>query len=238
MLKYMMKSLPSEYVFGGYSVRKSTAVLSRKEDNKIYYDKFLYTYLDNFLSFYILMEDGNYMNVETGDRVPLLNAEDLMSKHMKFEDKLDEEYERDKIIGVFGIRRMEELIKQVDDLNVANGAEELRLKGLIEPKKAYMGMEITGTISSFNKATGRRRDYITIPPVKYGEDDTYQSVIGDELDFFDFMSNKDDETIVNDLIKLNSSMDGVDNIRDGKEIVITKGTEGQAGTVEIKDNYE
>ena len=33
-------------------------------------------------------------------------------------------------------------------------------------------------------------------------------------------------------------MDGVDNIRDGKEIVITKGTEGQAGTVEIKDNYE
>ena len=45
MLKYMMKNLADEYVFGGYSVRKSTAVLSRKEDNKIYYDKFLYTYL-------------------------------------------------------------------------------------------------------------------------------------------------------------------------------------------------
>ena len=56
MLKFMMKNLSAEFVFGGYSVRKNTAVLSRKVDNKIYYDKFLYTYIENNLSFYILME--------------------------------------------------------------------------------------------------------------------------------------------------------------------------------------
>lgn len=237
MLKYMMKTLPGEFVFAGYSVRKSTAVLSRKEDNKIYYDKFLYTYVDNFLSFYILMEDGNYLNVETNERVPLLNAEDIMSKHLKMDEELDEEYERDKIVGVFGIRNMETLIKQVDDMNVANEAQEARLKGLIEPKKSYMGMEITGSIAAFNKATRRRADYVTVPPVKYGEDDTYRSVIGDEIDYFDFMSNKEADAIIDDLMKLDQSLDGVDNVRDGKEIIITKGTDGEAGTVEVKDNY-
>ena len=233
----MMKSLPGEYVFGGYSVRKSTAVLSRKEENKIYYDKFLYTYVDNFLSFYIQMEDGTYMNVETGDRVPLLNAEDLMSKHLPIDAELEEEYERDKIIGVFGIRNMETLIKQVDDMNIANNVQEARLKGLIEPKKAYMGFEITSTIAAFNKATRRRADYVTVPPIKYGEEDVYYSIIGDELDYFDFMSNKEDDAIIDDLMKLDQSIDGVDNVRDGKEIIITKGTDGQAGTVEIKENY-
>lgn len=238
MLKYMMKNLAGEYVFGGYSVRKSTAVLSRKEDNKIYYDKFLYTYLDNFLSFYILMEDGSYMNVETNDRVPLITAEELMSKHLPANEVLEEDYERDKIIGVFGIRNMEALIKQVDDMNIANNAQEARLKGLIEPKKSYMGFEITSTIAAFNKATRRKADYIVVPPIKYGEEDTYKSIIGDELDYFDFMSNKDDDTIIDDLMKLNKCIDGVDNLRDGKEIVITKGAEGEAGTVEIKDSFE
>lgn len=238
MLKFMMKNLSAEFVFGGYSVRKNTAVLSRKVDNKIYYDKFLYTYIENNLSFYILMDDGTYMNVETNDRVPLLTAEDLMSRHLRPDEKLDEEYERDKIIGVFGIRNMEKLIKKVDELNIANNAEELRLKGLIEPKKAYLGMEINATISSFNKAINRVKGEVMVPPIRYGEDDTYNSVIGDELDFFDFMSNKDDDAIIDDLIKLNESMDGVDNIKEGKEIVITKGVDGEAGTVEIRDNYQ
>lgn len=238
MLKYMMKNLPGDYVFGGYSVRKSTAVLSRKEDNKIYYNKFLYTYVDNFLSFYTLMDDGTYRNVETGDRVPLLSAEELMSKHLPLNEEIDEEYERDKIIGVFGVRNMEALIKQVDDMNIANDAHEARLKGLIEPKKAYMGFEITSTIAAFNKATRRRADYVTVPPIKYGVEDTYNSIIGDEIDFFDFVSNKDADVIIDDLMKLAKSIDGVDNIRAGKEIIITKGVEGQAGTVEVKDSYQ
>ncbi len=238
MLKYMMKSLPGEYVFGGYSVRKSLSVLSRKEDNKIYYDKFLYTYVDNFLSFYILMDDGTYMNVETGDRVPLLSAEEIMSKHLNVNEEIEEEYERDKIVGVFGVRDVETLVKQVDDLNIANDAQEVRLKGLIEPKKSYMGFEITSTIAAFNKATGRRADYVTVPPIKYGGDDTYKSIIGDELDYFDFMSNKEADAIIDDLIKLDQSIDGVDNVRDGKEIVITKSSEGTVATVEIKDNYQ
>ena len=234
MLKYMMKNLPADFIFGGYSVRKSSAVLSKRVDNKIYYDKFLYTYIDNFLTFYILMEDGSYMNVETNDRVPLMTAEDLMSKHLKFDEVLDEDYERDKIIGVFGVRNMETLVKQVDDMNIANNAEELRLKGLIESKSSYMGMEVAGTIASFNKATNRVKGIITVPPIKYGIVDTYNSIIGDELDFFDFLSNKDDDVIMDDLIRLNESLDGVDNLKEGKEIIVTK-NENEDRSVNIYD---
>ena len=232
MLKFMMKNIPAEYIFGGYNVRKNIVVLSKKVGNTISYDKFMYTYIDTFLSFYILMEDGSYMNVETNDRVPLLTAEDLMSKHLKMDEELDEEYDKDKIIGVFGIRNMDTIIKQVDDLNIANNAEELRLKGIIEPKKAYMGMEVNGTISSFNKAVKRSRTEIVVPPIKSSFEDDYNSVIGDELDYFDFVSNKDSDTIINDLLKLNESMDGVDNVKSGKEIVINS----IDGSVDIKDN--
>lgn len=214
MLKFMMKNLSAEFVFGGYSVRKNTAFANRRVGSRVFYDRFVYTYIDTFLSFYILMEDGTYMNVETKDRVPLLTAEDLMSKHLKPGEDFEETYEREKIIGVFGVRQMDALVKQVDDLNSSNGVEEVRLKGLIEPKKAYMGMEINAIILSFNKATNRTRKEIIIPPIKYDFDDEYESVLGDEIDYFDFVSNKDADAIIDDLIKLNDSMDGVGNLKD------------------------
>ena len=43
------------------------------------------------------------------------------------------------------------------------------------------------------------------------------------MDFFDFMSNKSSDEIIRDLKKLDDNLDGVGNIKAGKEIVITKG---------------
>jgi hypothetical protein len=77
-----------------------------------------------------------------------------------------------------------------------------------------MGMEINATISSFNKATNRTRKEVMIPAIKYDFDDEYESVLGDEIDFFDFVSNKDADAIIDDLIKLNDSMDGVGNLKE------------------------
>ena len=129
------------------------------------------------------------------------------------DEELEEEYDKEKIIGVFGVRTMNEIVKQVDDLNIANNAEELRLKGIIELKKAYMGMEVNGTIASFNKAVRRSLTEVIVPPIKSSFDDEYNSIIGDELDYFDFVSNKDSDTIIDDLIKLNNSIDGVGNLK-------------------------
>ena len=101
-----------------------------------------------------------------------------------------------------------------------------------------MGMEVNGAINSFNRALKREKKSITVPPVKYSEEDVYQSLIGDEMDYFDFMSNKTSDEIIRDLGKINDSLDGVGNVKDGKEIVITKGGDGEASSVTIKNVYK
>ena len=54
-------------------------------------------------------------------------------------------------------------------------------------------------------------------------------------DFFDFMSNKDSDTIVSDLKKLHDTLDGVGNLRDGVEIQVIKGDEGNPSTVVVNE---
>ena len=63
MFGYTFKQLPAKYLFGGYSVRKSYTIMTRVEDGKVIYDTFLLTYMYNYLSFYILMDNGKYKNV-------------------------------------------------------------------------------------------------------------------------------------------------------------------------------
>ena len=233
----MLKNIPEKYVFAGYSVRKSLTIMTSIENGRTVYDTFLYTYVDNYLSFYILMEDGTYKNVEKNISVPEATAEDLMSKHIgrgRVEDTEEyQHYDKETIVGVFGLRGIEELMKQVDEMNAAAQNEDIKLAGLIDVKSSYMGMEITGAINAFNRALKYDKGQITVPPIQYGPDDTYKSLIGDEMDYFDFMSNKDSDTIIRDLKKLDDYIDGVGNVKAGKEIVITKGTDGMAGTVSI-----
>ena len=52
--------LYSKYVFAGYSVRQGLSVMMTNMDGKMVYDVFLYSYVDNYLSMYFLMENGNY----------------------------------------------------------------------------------------------------------------------------------------------------------------------------------
>lgn len=237
MFNYMLKNLPAKYVFAGYSVRKSFTIMTSIENGKIVYDSFLYTYVDNYLSFYIQMEDGSYKNVEKNISVPEINAEELMSKHLlrgKLEDDEEyQQYDRDTIVGVFGLRNMAELMKQVDEMNTSANAEEARITGLLDIKNAYMGMEVIGAINAFNKALRYDKGYITVPPIAKDANDDYKSLIGDEMDFFDFMSNKSSDEIIRDLKKLDDNLDGVGNIKDGKEIVITKGEDGEASTISV-----
>ena len=133
MFNYMLKNIPAKYVFGGYSVRKSFTIMTSIENGKLVYDSFLFTYVDNYLSFYVLMDDGNYKHVESGVAVPEIKAEELMSKHLA-RGKVDEDeysqYERDKIVGVFGLRNMEEIMRQTDQMNVDSKTEDIKLTGL------------------------------------------------------------------------------------------------------------
>ena len=240
MFGYTFKNIPAEYIFAGYNVRKSLSVMTSNENGKIVYDTFLYTYVDNYLSFYLLMDNGMYKNIDEKVEVPLINAEELMSKHLargKLEDTEEyENYSKDKIIGVFGIRDMETLMKQVDTMAKENNLNEMSLEAMLDVKKQYMGMEVTGTINKFNSLLNYPKGTICIPAITYGQDDPFKSLIGDEMDFFDFMSNKDSDTIINDFKKLDDSLDGIGNVKDGKSVNIVKNEEEGSSQLEIKDN--
>ena len=240
MFGMAFSNIPAKYVFAGYSVRKSVTIMTNVENGKIVYDTFLYTYIDNYLSFYLLMDNGKYKNVAYKVEVPELKAEDLMSKHLsrgRVVDLDEYNYDKDKIIGVFGLRNIEDLMHQVDDMKKKDNTADISLEAMLDVKPQYMGVEINGIIASFNKYLHYDKGMITIPALKIDENDKYQSIIGDELDFYDFMSNKDSDTIVRDLKNLSEALDGVGNIKEGKEVIITKGDENSAGSLEIKDAH-
>lgn len=239
MFGYMFKNLPAKYIFAGYGVRKSLTILTTEENGKIIYDVFLYTYVDNYLSFFLQMENGKYKSVDFNVEVPETSAEELVSRHlsrglMKNMDDY-EEYDRETLVGVFGLRNIEVLMKQTDEMKKQNSEGfDVSLEAMLDIKAQYMGIEVIGVINNFNKCLKYDKGRITIPPITYGPDDPYKSLIGDEMDYFDFMSNKDSDKIIQDLKKLADSLDGIGNIKSGREITITKSSESEAASVSVK----
>ncbi len=217
MFGYMLKNLPAKYVFAGYSIRKSYTIMTSVINGRVVYDIFLYTYIDNYLSFYLLMENGKYKNVNTNEEVPLATAEDLISKHIaRGKPKDEDEYEtvdKEKIVGVFGIRNIETLVKQVDEKAKESENMDVSLEAMLDIKSQYMGMEIIGTINRFNSLLKYPKGVITIPAIKNSIDDPYESIIGDEMDFYDLVTNKSSDEIVAELKRLSEQLDGIGNIK-------------------------
>jgi hypothetical protein len=209
-------------------------------NGKMVYDVFIYSYVDNYLSFYTLMESGKYKNVSTGEEVPEATAEDIMSKHLYRGPNKDASaygtYDKDKIVGVFGVRNIETLMKETDEIAKKDDTKDVSLQAFLDVKNQYMGMEIMGVINRFNGYLKWEKDTITVPAIKYGLDDEFNSVIGDEMDFFDFMSNKDSDQIIREINILKDSTDGIGNVKKGMEIKINKAEdEKSASTLEVID---
>lgn len=231
----MLKNLPSKYVYAGYSIRKSLTIMTSNINGHIVYDVFLYTYVDNYLSFYLQMDNGKYKNVNYNIMVDEADAEDLISRHLSRGSVINtddyEEYDKNNIVGVFGLRNIETLIKQVDDMKKEDPENhDISLEALMDVKNQYMGMEIVGVINQFNKCLKYEKGMITVPPIKKDMTDDYESLIGDEMDYFDFMSGKDSDQIIRELKLLDDTLDGVGNVKDGKEIIISKSEEEGAGS--------
>ena len=243
MFGYALKNLPAKYVFAGYSIRKSITILTKEVNGEVIYDTFEYTYLDNYLSLYFLMDNGKYKNADKNIEVPEASATDIMSKHLGRGKviEVEEEYNKDTIVGVFGVRDIQTLMKQVDEMKKNDESSDISLEAMLDIKSSYMGLEIMGVINSFNNLLKYPKAAITIPAIKNSPNDEYESIIGDEIDFFDLVSNKDADTIVRDLKLLADNLDGIGNVKKGKEIVVTKGEGENAGTLEVleqeDDNY-
>lgn len=222
MFGYMFKSLPAQYIFAGYNVRKSLSIVTSNIDDKIVYDVFLYTYIDNYLSFYLLMDDGKYKCVDGKVNVDLLKVEDISSQHLFRGEYYDTsefpQYDKDQIVGVYGVRGMMDLIKQVDKMHKDNGSNELKLEAMLGEKSQYTGMEVNNVINSFNKALLINKELLTVPPVNVNDGDTYPSVIGNMNDYMDLFSHKDADQVVKDIASLYHSLDGVGNVTNQEKI--------------------
>ena len=118
MFNYLFKNIPTKYVFAGYNVRKGLTIMTTDTLDGIIYDIFLNTYIDNYLSFYILMEDGKYKCVDLKQSFEEINLDDLPSRHLyrgRYYDSSEfGEYDKEQVIGVYGLRDLQELINQID----------------------------------------------------------------------------------------------------------------------------
>ena len=106
---------------------------------------------------------------------------------------------------------MEKLMVGTDEYAAALGVNDMKVQALLDYKKAYTGMEVSTVLAKFNKMNGWAKGFITVPPIPYGFEDTYESAIGDELEFYDMLSNKSPDMFVRDLKKLSESLDGIGN---------------------------
>ena len=217
MFNYLLKNLPEKYVYAGYNVRKGLTVMTTDTGNGIIYDVFLHTYIDNYLSFYVLMEDGQYKCVDLKKNLPQITNDDLPSKHLfrgRYHDTSEfGEYDKDQVIGVYGLRNMQELMHQIDAQEKALDSKELSILALYDEKTAYTGMEIIGAINRFNRNLQRRKDIITVPAIKKDETDSYESVVGDMEAWNTLIAEKTPDQIVDEIIKIDNSTDGIGNIK-------------------------
>ena len=221
MFSYMLKTFPAQYIFAGYAVRRSISVVSTMIDGVLTFDVFSYIYLDNQLSMFLEMESGKYKSCEYGVDVDAYDGEAIMSKHLYrgLEYKQDDYpmYNKEEIVGVFGLRNMEELMKVTDDFANESGMTDMKVQAMLDVKRSYSGMEVMGVINKFNRINGWKKNTITVPAIVNGPEDTFKSVIGDDLDFFDFLSNKGPDKIVRELKKLDDSTDGIGNLLEENE---------------------
>lgn len=217
MLGYLLKNLPSQYLYAGYIVRKGLSSSTITENGKAMYDAYLYSYLENNLTLFILMDDGLYKDVASGIKLPAINEDDLISKHLERSEYIDMaeygEYDKKKPIGVFGLHTFEEMIN-LENLD-AQIADERTFKigelQAIAMKKSFTGMEAFGVVGRFNTRNKLDNKVFCIPAIKSDANDTIDTLIGDINDYHELIKDKNYDQIVQILYDKSKEMDSVGN---------------------------
>ena len=64
------------------------------------------------------------------------------------------EDDKEEVVGVFGLRNMEELMKITDDFADESGMTDMKVQAMLDIKRSYSGMEVMGVINKFNRING------------------------------------------------------------------------------------
>lgn len=216
MFGYLLKNLPSEYLYAGYIVRKGLSSSTINVDGQAMYDAYLYSYLENNLTLFILMEDGLYKDISSGLKLPKIEEDDIVSKHLERSVQIDMEeygeYDKNKPIGVYGLHSFAEMIK-LEDMNASIEQKGLKIGDLksINLKRSYTGMEALGVVGRFNNRNKLDNKKFCVPAIKKDENDTSDSIIGDINAYHELIKDKTSDEIVQVLYNLSKELDSVGN---------------------------
>ena len=217
MLGYLLKNLPSEYLYAGYIVRKGLSSATIDVDGQAMYDAYLYSYIENNLTVFILMDDGLYKDMVTGIKLPAITEDELISKHLERSTFIDMEeygeYDKKKPIGVYGLHTFEEMVKLENlDAQIADDrAFKIGDLQAIAMKKTFTGMEALGIVGRFNTRNKLDSKVFCVPAIKIDENDTAESIIGDINAYHELIKDKNVDQIVQILHTLSEEMDSVGN---------------------------
>ena len=216
MLGYLLKNLPSQYLYAGYIVRKGLSSSTIQIDGQAMYDAYLYSYLENNLSLFILMDDGLYKDIASGLKLPEITEDDLVSRHLERSEFIDMEeygeYDKKKPLAIYGLHSFEEMIK-LEDLDASIEQQGLKIGKLqtISLKKSYTGMEALGVVGRFNNRNKLDSKVFCVPAIKTDENDTLESIIGDINSYHELIKDKNCDQIVQILYEKSKELDSVGN---------------------------
>lgn len=196
----MVANIPLEFAYVGFLVSKGMTLENSNVNNKIVRDLFLYTYVSVKPSFFALMEDGTYKDLETGIKYQKLQFGDLISKHIARGETIDmtkyPQISKNDCIGVFNLTKFENIVDEV--INAELNSKEINLKVATKKKKAYTLVEMEGIYRRYKKEENKINSFI-VPPVLMDELDDIKTVYTLESNFMYEYYGKRDEEIYNDL---------------------------------------
>ena len=216
MLGYLLKNLPSQYLFAGYLVRKGLSSSTVEVDGKSMYDAYLYTYIENNLTLLLQMEDGTYKDIASGIKLPEIIEDDIISEHLERAEYIDMEdygeYNKKDPIGVYGLHSFETMIKLEEaDTSIEEQTAKIgALKG-ISLKRSYTGMEALGVVGRFNSRNKLDSKQFCVPAIKKDANDSIESPIGDREAYHELIKDKSSDQIVQMLYSISKELDSVGN---------------------------
>ena len=215
MLGYLLKNLPTEFLYGGYLVKKGISSTTETVDGKIIYDAFLYTYIEESVTMFIKMEDGSFKSVNENAKVIEVTDEDLVSKHLERAEFVDiadyGEYNKDQPYGVYISNSLEDIIKDEMTTEIDENQTTTSRQAVIGIKKSLSGMEALGFVNRYNKRHKLGNKTVCLPPIKKDGNDTLDSLIGDMEDYKKLIEGKSHDEIVKILLEKAESLDSVGN---------------------------
>lgn len=196
----MVANIPLEYAYVGFLVSKGMTLENRNVGNKIIRDLFLYTYISVKPSFFALMEDGTYNDLETGIKYKKLTFGELISKHIARGETIDmtqyPSISKNDAIGVFNLTKFEEIVDKV--INAELNSKDINLKVATKKKNSYTLVEMEGIYRRYKKEQSTVNTFI-VPPLLMDELDDIKTVYTLESNFMYEYYGKSDGEVYNDL---------------------------------------